>query len=193
MLRVVEWIAAAYEDIQNTHATWGCLRDDFSFSTIDGTQAYTPAAVSITDHATWIEEDIRIYSSVADESFLDYCMWEDFKIAYMRGTHRSQEGRPSIVSVKPSNNALTLWQLPDAVYTVLGEYYKVPDVLSGDSDSPLFPARFHMIIVWRALMFYGAYVAADEKYAHGQNEYRGLMMDLELDQLEEMVYGEPLA
>jgi hypothetical protein len=193
MLRVVEWIAAAYEDIQNTHATWRFLRDDFSFSTIASTQAYTPAAVSINDHATWIEEDMRVYSSVADESFLDYCMWEDFKIAYMRGAHRTQEGRPSIISVKPSNNALTLWQLPDAVYTVLGEYYTVPDVLSGDSDSPVFPARFHMIIVWRALMFYGAYAAADEKYAHGQNEYRGLMMDLELDQLEEMVYGEPLA
>lgn len=191
--RVVEWITAAYQDIQNKHATWRFLRDDFSFSTIASTQEYTPTAVSITDHAQWIEEDIRVYENVGDEYLLHDPTWDDFRLAYLYGSNRSLTGKPIAQAVRPKNNGLNLWPIPDAVYTVVGEYYKIPDVMSADADLPLFPARFHMIIVWRALMLYAAWAAADEKYAHGKTEYDALYLDLEQDQLEQVIYGEPLA
>ena len=193
MLQVVDWISAAYETIQNAHTSWRFLRNDFSFSTVAGTQSYTPATIGATSFADWIREDMRIYlTSVADEQFLEYSPWDEFRVAYLFGSNRTVQGRPVVVTVKP-NNSLALWQLPDAVYTVTGEYYKTPDVLSGDSDTPIIPTRFHMIIVWRALMDYGAFQAADEKYAHGQNEYTRLMRMMELDQLEDFLFGDPLA
>jgi hypothetical protein len=192
MKRIVDWISAAYEDIQNLHTTWRFLRNDFSFSTIDGTQDYTPTSVSLTSFGSWIKRDIRIYSAEADETFLTYYPWELFREAFFFGSHRSQEGRPTVITVRP-NNTLTLWQIPDAVYTVNGEYYKTADVLSGDSDPPLIPDRFQMIVAWKALMYYGAYAGADEKYAHGSNEYKKILTGLEFDQLEDTTYGEPLA
>jgi len=192
MKRIVDWVSSAYEDIQNLHATWRFLRTDFSFSTIIGTQDYTPAAVSLSDFGSWIKEDIRIYSSVTDEDFLEYCPWEIFREAYYFGSNRTQTGRPTVITVKP-NNALALWQLPDGVYTVNGEYYKTAQTMTANADSPLMPTRFQMIIVWKGLMHYGAYAGADEKYAHGSNEYKKLLALLEYDQLEDFTFGEPLA
>ena len=192
MKRVVDWVSSAYEDIQNLHATWRFLRRDFSFSTIASSQDYTPAAVSLTDFAHWIKNDLRIYSAVSDEDFLEYYPWEIFRKAYYFGSNRTQTGRPTVVTVKP-NNALALWQIPDGVYTVNGEYYKSAQAMSANADIPVIPTRFQMIVIWKGLMHYGAYAGADEKYAHGSNEYKKLLSMLEYAELEDTTYGEPLA
>ncbi len=192
MKRIVDWVASAYEDIQNLHAIWRFLRTDFSFSTIASVQDYTPAAVALTDFAAWVKEDIRLYSSIEDEDPLAYYPWEIFRPSFYVGSHRTQTGRPTVVTVRP-NNSLTFWQIPDAAYTVNGEYYKTAQVMSANSDTPVIPARFQMIIVWKGLMYYGAYAGADERYAHGNNEYRRLISLLEFDQLEDTTFGEPLA
>ena len=192
MLRVVEWVDAAYQDVQIAHASWRFLRKDFSFSTIASTQEYTPAAVSLEDLATWIQQDMRLYLTIGDEQFLETIQWDDFRIAAMYGSNRTLEGRPILASIKP-NNSLMLWQIPDAVYTVAGEYFAVPDVMDENTSTPVIPVRFHLAIVWKALMYYGAYTAADEKYAHGKNQYSRELRALENDQLEIMTYGEPLA
>jgi hypothetical protein len=192
MKRVVDWISSAYEDIQNLHETWKFLRTDFSFSTIASTQDYTPAAAGLTDFASWVKEDIRIYSSVEDEYFLEYYPWAIFRQAYYFGTHRTATGRPTVVTVKP-NNALCLWQIPNDTFTVTGEYYKSTQTMSANADIPVLPTRFQMAIVWKGLMHYGAYAGAEEKYAHGNKEYTKLISMLEFDQLEDMTYGEPLA
>jgi hypothetical protein len=192
MKRIVDWISAAYEDVQNLHATWRFLRNDFSFSTIASTQDYTPAAVGLGDFATWKKNDIRIYSSINDEDPLEYYPWEIFRDAFFVGSNRTQTGRPTVVTIRP-NNALALWQIPDAVFTVNGEYYKSAQTMTANDSSPLIPARFQMILVWKGLMHYGAYAGAEEKYAHGNNEFKRLLASLEFDQLEDTTYGEPLA
>ena len=96
------------------------------------------------------------------------------------------------MTVRP-NNTLTLWQIPDGIYTVTGEYYKVPHKLAANTDTLAMPARFHMIVVWKALMHYGAYAGAGEKYDHGEREYKRIRAMLEFSELEDTTYGEPLA
>jgi hypothetical protein len=49
-----------------------------------------------------------------------------------------------------------------------------------------------MVIVWKALMFYGAFEGAPEAYAHGEKEYRDAVAKLKLNQLPRTVYGSPL-
>jgi hypothetical protein len=192
MKRIVDWVAAGYEDIQEEHATWRFLRTDFSFPTIASVQDYTPAAVGLDDLASWIKKDIRIYSAVNDESQLDYMPWEIFRQTYFYGSNRTVTGRPSVVTIRP-NNTLSLWQIPDAVFTVNGEYYKVPDIMTVNASVPVIPAHRHMVIVWKGLMHYGAYAGADEKYAHGEKEYKRMKAMLEYSELEDFTYGEPLA
>lgn len=193
--KVVNWIQTAYEDIQNMYATWKFLQTSFSVSTIATTRNYTLAALSLTDLATWKKDradSLTIYSSVSDESYLTYLPWEDFKGLYEFGSSRSLEDRPSTVTVKP-DNSLSFYPTPDAVYTVTGEYYKKAQTITADAHTPLIPDQYHMILVWRALLYYGGFAAADEKYAHGQNEYKRLLRELTHHQLPQMSWGEPLA
>jgi hypothetical protein len=196
--RLVNWINTAYEEIQSLHESWLFRIGEFSFSTIASTQNYTAAGVSLTDFSQWKYDPdhnnlsgIRLYSAEADEQDLVFVPWEDFRTNYKYGSSRSIESRPTIFSIKP-NMSMDLWAIPDAVYTVNGEYIKDTDVLSGNTDSPLF-LDYNMIIVWKALMYYGAYEGAPEVYAFGENQYGKLLNSLERTQLPQLLYGASLA
>ena len=189
--KLVNWIDFAYEDVQNLHPTWNFLREDFSFSTTSGTQEYTATDASISDLASWKTDDIRIYKFISDESQLYYVNWDLYRTTYLIGSTRTTSSRPSIISVKP-NMSLILWPIPDDTYTVNGEYFKQPDIMSLDSDVPIIPSQFHMILVWRALMFYGAKMGAADIYTHGYNEYKRMLRRLEMNQLEHFTWGPSL-
>ncbi|MFH1302221.1 MAG: hypothetical protein ABIK07_14265, partial [Planctomycetota bacterium] len=176
---LVAWINTAYQDIQLLHDDWRFMQSEFSFPTIANVNTYTPAAVSLTALAEWLVGDLRCYLSLGDENPMLYEGWGEFRA--VRDLGDVTTGRPTHFSVKP-DNSLILWPTPDQIYTVRGEYIIVPDVLSGNTDEPIIPARFHMIIVWRALIYYGAALAADEKLAHGRNEYTRLMRALRASQ-----------
>ena len=192
LLRVVQWIEEAYESIQSLHANWQFLQTSFSFSTIAGQAEYTPTGVSLTDLLNWKVDDFRVYLNASDENYLIYEPWETFRPNYQFGALRSQSARPTVFTVKP-NKSLFFWAIPDTVYTIDGQYFKTPDVLSGDIDSPLFDAPFHMAIVWRALMLYAGALGAPDAYSHARHEYRKVMFKLEFDQLPKMTFGAPLA
>lgn len=195
MRKVVDWTAKAYESVQNTHLQWNFLRDDFSFSTIASTANYTKAAVTLTELGAWKDDSFRCYltaTGVSDEQELEFVPWDDFRFIYLRGTSGTQTGRPVRFSILP-DMSVTFHPIPDAVYTVTGEYFKRAQVMSANADEPIIPREYQQIIVWRALMFYGAERAAPEKYSHGNTEYRRLLRTLERNQLPKISYGAPLA
>lgn len=196
LAKLVNWVLSAYEDIQNLHPQgWKFLQDDFSFSTTATEQNYTPADAGITAGLSEWKTDTgstRIYSATTDEVELVYHEWDIFRLAYKTGSNRDASGRPSVYSIK-YDNSLELWQIPDDVFTVNGEYFMIAQTMDEDADEPLIPSQFQMIIVWRALMFYAADVGADELYAHGRNEYKRLLASLERNQLPRIGYGKPLA
>jgi len=193
--RIVDWVATANDDIQNINSTWRFLQTSFDFSTVDGTQNYAPADVSIDDLGSWKfgrDDDFTIYSAEADEQYLIYVPWNNFKGTYLFGTSRSQTGKPTIITVKPDNST-SFYAIPDDAYTVTGEYYKKAQTLAADDDESLIPSQFHMIVVWRALMLYGAYSGASDAYSHGENEYKSLLRKLNKSELPRMTWGAPLA
>ena len=184
--------------MQGEHPTWLFRTDDFSFQTQANIGAYTAATAGISDLAAWkFDPDsnnlsgIRLYSSEQDEQDMVYLSWDLFKANYRFGAARLQVQRPSTFSVKP-DMSLDFWPIPDAAYTVNGEYIKRIATMAENDDEPILP-DFHMIIVWRALMYYGAFQGAPEAFAHGQNEYRKLLARLEENQLPKVQWGPPLA
>lgn len=191
MLELVTWYNSAYEDILNLHKNWRFMQEEFSFNTIASVSTYTAAGVNITDLGEWITDDTRVYLLQADEQRIEYMPWAQFKESTQIGT--IQTGRPSLYSVKP-DNSLVFWPTPDTEYTVVGEYYKKPEQMDiADASEPVFPSQYHMIIVWRALIYYGAGLAALEKHAFGQAEYTRLRRSLEFSQLPRITWGAPLA
>lgn len=199
---VVRWIEKAYEYIQTLHNNWQFLRFNFAFQTIIGTQTYTPASANATDHANWRITDadsFRIYTgSGTDETFLIYIPWEEFRTVYLFGGNKGATGRPVYYTVQP-NLSITLWPTPAAVYTVAGEYFKKPQLLaavgntSADDSVPVFPDRFHRLIVWKALQYYAMDQSSPEHMSTAVAEFRDMILKLRLDQLPPIEPDEPLA
>jgi hypothetical protein len=197
-LRMVNYIARAYEEVQESNRSWFFRRADFSFPTIAGLSNYTPAAVSLNDLSDWHYDPdynrisgIRAYLTVTDETDLVYLAWDDFKATYRFGSSRAQTGKPIAFSIKP-DMSMEFWPIPDAVYTVNGEYIKSAASFTANDDVPVFN-EFHMIIVHKALMHYGAFEGAPEIFSKAQGEYKALLMKLELAQLPRITWGAPLA
>jgi hypothetical protein len=194
-LKIVEWVDDSYADIQNMHYDWRFLQESFSFNLTVGKQDYTPAEAGITDLAVWkITQfgDARLYlTATTDEQYLDFMPWDKFRQSYLFGSNRSSTNRPFAVSISPENK-LYFNTLPQSAFTCVGEYFKVPDVMEADADEPIIPDRFQMAIVYRALMFYGAFDAANEKYAHGMSEFKRMIRKMEIDQLPKPMFGAPL-
>lgn len=193
--KVVDWILSAYEDIQNLHPQWDFLRTSFTFQTISGTNNYTKAAISLTEYGEWIPLSFRSYltsAGVSGEQYMTWLSWVDFRDTYEFGSSRTTLGNPLYIAQKP-DTSLIMYPTPNGIYTINGEYYKRAQTMTANTDEPIIPVKYHMIIVWRALMFYAAQYNAPELYASGQNEYKRILHRLENSQLPPIELGGPLA
>lgn len=197
MKRLVEWVSQSWTEIQEECPDFQFLRKDVSFSTVIGQQAYVAGSglgINITDFGTWLEESFRIYltaTGVSDETELNMTDYTAFRDYYLLGSQRTISARPSDITIAP-NRSLLLAPLPDAVYTVNGEYYRSPQELVYDTDVPLMPSRFHMLIVYRAMQKYGYFESANEQIAAGEKGYGMMFNRLVLDQSPPVSYGNSL-
>lgn len=185
--RFVTWANQAWLDIQEEQEeNWLWMRGSVSFATVtqQGEYSVTAAPLSLTDFASWRNNNFRVYqTSIADEIPLNYLDYYFFRDQYLIGTTRTSYSRPSVITVSPTKSLILALPPNDTSYTVTGDYQKTPTSLSVDSDTPGMPSRFHMMIVWKTLMHYGGFESSPEAYSRGQTEYDKLMYKLMLDQL----------
>lgn len=195
--RFVDWIQDAWNDIQTTHQDWEWMRQSVSFATVDSQATYTPVECGIAADAfgMWERYSFRSYitaDGVDTESTMHFFDYESWRESYQLGTQRNMRGRPEYISITPAKS-IALAPCPTADYTVTGDYFTAPVALALDEDEPLMPAQFHMAIVWKACMSYGAYESATEVYQRGETEFKKLMRRLERDRMPEMKLGCALA
>jgi hypothetical protein len=179
--QAVDYINTAYQDIQNLHSTWNFLRKDIVFNTIENVNNYFDTSIGLSDYGDWSLDTMRVYlasAGISNEVHMTPFDWDDFRDAFLFGASRSQVGMPIYICEKP-DNSLIVYPTPNDIYTINGEYYREPFTLALDTDKPAFPAKFHMIIVWRALMYFATQLNAQELYAIGNVEYRKLLLKLE--------------
>lgn len=196
MARVANWIRKANRYILNKHEDWKFLRADVSFPVILGNVEYSAGALSLADFGEWKLDSFRAYLTsigFADEQPVrevrDYDAFRDY---YIIGALREQEGRPQAITQTPGRS-LRIWPVPDDAYTIVGEYYQAPADLAANADVPVFPAKFHDAIVWRALMFYGEYEGDATVFAAAQTEFKRVLAKLESLYLPSIEAGGPMA
>ena len=80
-----------------------------------------------------------------------------------------------------------LGPVPNAVYTVNGEYQRAVTTLTANADTPIYPSEYHMLPVYRAMMSYGRYTGASEVYEDGKNNYARMLSEMERTQLPEIL------
>lgn len=203
MLRLVNYLKRAWLSIQNSEDWWLWMAADFTVNTVADTGEYLPTACTdvastapISRFARWHRNTFRLYrqsEGVAGEQYLVHWPFGVFRDTYLFAGQRDQRNRPVVWTERPENRAILLADVPDAVYVLGGRYQKGPQALAADDDVPELPEKFHMLLVYRAMQYYGKYEAAPEVLAQADEEYERMLNDLRREQLPEMSMGEPLA
>lgn len=196
--RLCDWVSQAWVEIQEEHEEWDWMRKSVTFNTVLNQQNYVPsgAEANLTDFARWKTNTFRAYITsvgIGSEMFVMPMNYEEFRDYYQFGARRYTYGRPISITVNPGDKALMLGPAPDQQYTMIGEYFKTVQNLSLDADIPDMPDRFHMAIVYRAMIHYGMFEAAPEAVQRGENLYNEMLLRLEADQLPQIVTAGPLA
>lgn len=191
--RLVDWIATADEDVQRAENDWRFMVGSFSLDTVASTPSYLPSVfvTPVTDLRDYKRDSLKIYqTSTADETPLPYTDYQDW---YRRfNTTAQTTGRPYCFSVG-DDLALLPGPLPGAAYRITGKYHKSVTTLSADASTPPYPAEFHMLAVYRAMMKYGRFSGAIEVYQDGETEYKKMLSQMRRTQLPEVTAAEPLA
>jgi hypothetical protein len=190
----VSRVQEAWQLIQLAKPNWKFMEREFSFDTQVGVSAYAPGDVGVQSFARWRTEDsVRMYlKSIGRRDEQHLCQWsfEDWRDTHDFGERRTE--RPSVYAIDRSQR-LIVGPTPDDIYTITGRYQHEPLLLAGDEDVPQMPARFHWLIVYRAMRIHALYESAPEVLAEANDSYDSLFADLETDQLPDIDMGEPLA
>ena len=203
--QIVDFVAEAYIDIQNSHRMWRWMNSRFIGQITAGERFYVATSftderdnVPITRFSQWgfkqnrSDTGLSSYltaSGAAEEGALRWMDVDMFYETQARGVQTP--GKPQFYTVDHQNR-LVFSPIPNDDYTVRGKYRKSPQMLVADGDVPEMPIDFHTIIKDAAL-----------SYLEGFDEgpriplYRLRMLPnwsmLENQQLPQVSWGAPLA
>lgn len=201
LARVVSWVRTAWTAIQNDRDDWKWMEDDFTGTTVAGTQFYAGADFDLTRFSEWVWRDdpnegfITLYDPAegqATEGFLTCWDFDVFRRRAMIGSAASETGKPVVYTCN-SKGELGFYKTPDKGYTVRGRYRKSPQTLAANDDVPEMPARFHDLIMWRALILAAKFDEDVQGQPSWGEEYRVLLGKLIEHQTPAYSMGGPLA
>jgi len=183
--RICGWVATALTDLETKYTDWGWMLLPASFATVAGQAQYTPAQCGITadTFGEWVPWRFRNYvtanGNISEVDMDGDCTYDGWRENYNYGATRYTQTRPLVVAIHPNATDLLLGPYPAAGYTVTGEYFRAPQILAADADTPELPAQYHLMLVYMAMQSYGFYESAPEVLARGEREYSKMMQRLE--------------
>lgn len=200
-LRIVSWVSSAWLEIAANHQDYLFFRGSVSFTSDTTKSVYKIIDSGFTDAANfsqWLPQTFRVYltsAGVNNETFLDVIDYETWRNQYLFSSFRSLRSRPQHIAVAP-DNSLCFGPIADTGYTFVGDANVAPKPLVNDSDTPKsvcaatgiggvqahIPTFWNMMVVYKAMMSYGAYENAAEVYNHAERQYLMLVRKLINDQ-----------
>lgn len=131
------WINANYKTLLREFP-WPFLTARGSFTVTSGTGEYTFASASVTDFAKMI----RVFNGNVELSPVNY-------------DDKDVSGVTTSYYITPDNLSIGLLPTPtNSTDVITFHYEKSVDDMSNSTDTPVFFADFHWILVWKALMNY---------------------------------------
>lgn len=159
-------------------------------ATVGGAAINTSGTQSGTHTIT--SNNTTTFAGLKSEIFMGYIEYESWRDGYEYGALRQIQTRPDVITITP-DKSIGVGPFPIDGYTVVGDYWRVPSEMAANTDTPSLPTQFHMAIVYRAMMSYGAFEAAPEVYQRGEKEFNKLMHRLHFSQMPEITVGGALA
>jgi len=173
---LVDWTADAWNEIQGDRL-WSWQWEAVTLSFAVGEQFKLEGIPS----RRWSKNAFR------ETSEMTYVPWETFRRMYPV----PQDGDPRTWSVRP-DGAFMLSTKPVVATSIAVERYAIPTQLDSDDDIPAMPARYHMAVVWKAVMKYAEEQEAGVLRATAQDNHAKIMMDVFSECTPDIQFGAPL-
>ncbi len=138
--RIVTWVADSDALIQSAFADWSFLWAQHSTPTIPNTDTYNAPS----DLGAWDLDSFHLDSTTAQHTRLKYIDYAEYRDRYRNGVQTPN--RPFRITVLP-NNHLVVNPVPDDVYTLTADYYRIPTRLAANTDTSAIPERFEQAII----------------------------------------------
>lgn len=164
MLRAVTNVNQAYTDLQNKQQNW-----EWRNAESTGNESISAGVKTVTLVGASSDFDelrpyftdlgqpyVQIYLSsvgTTDQQNLYLLPWQEFT-GYYDSERFTSTGRPKYASIAP-DRTLKLWPTTDAVYKLKYRYRKTIQALAANTDTPALPTKYHMLIVYMAMVYYG--------------------------------------
>lgn len=187
-LRLAYWVADAWRALQMEDRLWRWMRRQVVADvTLAGGVTYTPTQMGVpasTGFTRWWPEGplmenherytVRAYlnSNAGNVWPVRFLRYDTFVARFMTGAQ--QNGPPRFWSEAPNGDFL-VGPPPDQTYKVRADYVKgVQELVLADNTTPDFPAKYHLMIAWRALYEHGSYDAATDTIERARANYNRL-------------------
>lgn len=205
-MRLVNWVADAWKEIQGRYTSWRWMRKAFTLPTVASTDTYAygactdvSASALISRFKRWWPDDFDrrwwFYlqsAGVGAQQWLINIDYDDFRFLYKFGPQQLNTGQPVHFAINDENK-IVIGPNPNAIYVIGGEYQRSAQVLAADADLPEMPDDFHLLIVYRAMQKYATYESAADVFNAGVAWEKPLMRQLEHDQMPQFRLAGPLA
>lgn len=193
--RFVNWAGQAWGEIQTLHDNWEWMRSSallgagVSFVPLLGQSAIPlgigPGTIGLDPNlfgGKWVVDSFRNFTTAVgyrSEIFMTEISYDWWRDAYMYGANRDVKTRPIVISVAP-DKSLCIGPPSNGTYTVYGDFYMAPTIMTLDADVPTgLPLPYHIAIVYKAMIYYGSYEAAPEVMERGLDGYSEIITQLE--------------
>lgn len=178
LLKIVNWVKSAWNDIQMQHNDWKFHWKTLTFDTTIAEDAYTIGATDIRE-----VQRVSVYGKIAgisDETMLTEVSYDELRLNHKVGTEDA--GRPQYFAIR-NDGAIVFAPTPEKVYVAKVEYYRTPQVLAANTDVPIMPVHYHEAIVWKALMKFSAHYESNMQYQDSMIQFNDYMSKLEMYEL----------
>lgn len=176
---LIEFCAQAWIDIQELRKDWPFMRSSVSFNTVASTTEYSLATIGVTDLARWVPGMITYINSDSYTSLLRQYSYDQY---VLEDVALSDTNLPDVYAIDPVDKHLYL-NPPSGAYTIKGHYYTLPVRLAADSDTPLLPPAFHMLIAYLGAAHYAGSIGNSNLFQMNTAKYDtmlGMLMRSEM-------------
>lgn len=172
LLRLRNWIRDAWQELQQERSDWRFMKKPFSFVTEAGVQRYPLSVVQDVNGSIDIDRFKQDSFSIdpptdtdrMQEQPLGMMAYDHFRNMYIVGYPVTDPGRwqrPMTATID-DDKSIAFGPCPDLAYTIRGECWINPQILDADTDVPIMPAKYHNVIVYRAMKKYAGFESAND-------------------------------
>ena len=178
LLKVVEWTAKAWVDIQRKRRDWRFMAASHSGSLSVSKQEYNASDFSIAT-AVLGEIDHESFYLGTDQLPLQYHDWIEWRKERYGITPKTT--KPQRWTINLAGNVL-LDSIPDQAYAFTFDYRKAVQILAENTNTPYMPADYEDAIIALACQYYADYNEMAALSRTFEIRHINAMTDLENDQ-----------